>query len=42
MPSKNTEVIYRNLKEEKKKFNQALDALDSVLIRLKELWLLNV
>jgi hypothetical protein len=39
---KNPEVIYRDLEDEKVKFNEALDALDNVLIRLKELWLLNV
>ncbi len=42
MPLKNTEVIYQDLEAEKKKFNEALDTLDNVLIRLEELWLLNV
>jgi hypothetical protein len=42
MPLKNTEVIYQDLEGEKKKFNEALDTLDNVLIRLEELWLLNV
>ncbi len=40
--SESNEIDYQNLEAEKQKFNSAIDSLDSVLIRLEQLWLSNV
>jgi hypothetical protein len=38
----NKEIDCQHLEAEKEKFNAAIDTLDSVLIRLEQLWLSNV